>query len=71
MSDIDDQALADIAAALGTTPERIQVAMTQPMPVGGHLETLIRVNERTRQAFGPPTGNRHQRRAMKAQRKRK
>jgi hypothetical protein len=67
----DEQAIAEMAAALGTTPEKIQAALAQPVVSGGHLETLMRVQERAQQAFGPPTGNRHQRRAMRAQRKRR
>lgn len=67
----DEQTITDMAAALGTTPDQLRAALASPLPAGGHLETLIRVNERARQVFGPPTGNRHQRRAMKVQRKRK
>ena len=65
----DEQTIADMAAALGTTPDQLRVALANPLPAGGHLETLLRVQERARQVFGPITGNRRQRRALQAQRK--
>lgn len=65
---VDRDDLPAIAAALGTTPEQLQAALARPMLPGGHLETLMRVQERARKVFGPETGNRKERRAAKAQR---
>lgn len=71
MTTPDDQAITDMAAALGTTPEILLAAMSAPPVRGGYLETLMRVQERARKVFGPETGNRKERRAAKAQRGRR
>lgn len=67
----DEQTIADIAAALGTTPDALTAALSAPPVRNGHLEMLIRVQERARQVYGEPTGNRRERRAMKARKRRR